>query len=170
MPTSIGHGLAGVAAGWAVATPAIDRRARWVQSGIFAAVAAAADLDLLINRHRAETHSLGAAAIVATLAAWRGWPVAGTRMRIWLSVFAACATHPLLDSLAFDNAPPLGIMAFWPFSRAYVQTGVELFAPVWRRWWLASFYTHNTIAVLREVAILLPLCLAVWWTRRRRAP
>ena len=93
--------------------------------------------------------------------------MADTRGRIWLAIFAAYATHPLLDALAFDNAPPLGVMAFWPVSRVYVQSGIELFAPVWRRWWLASFYTHNTVAVIREVAILAPVYWGVWWWRRR---
>ena len=151
--------------GWSIVPPAADRRLRAVQASLFAAVAAAPDLDLLIGRHRAESHSLGAAAIVATIAAWRRWPVADTRGRVWLAIFAACATHPLLDALAFDNVPPIGIMAFWPFSRAYVQSGFTLFAPVWRRWWLASFYTHNTLAVIREVSILAPVWLAVWWMR-----
>src|SRR5437870_766283 len=137
MPTPLGHALAGITAGWAIARPAAERHARWVQAGIFAAVAAAPDLDLIVYRHRGETHSVGAAAIVAAIAAWRLWPVARTRARIGLSVFAAYATHLLLDTLALDNAPPLGIMAFWPFSRAYVQSGLEVFAPVWRRWWLA---------------------------------
>jgi len=154
-----------MAAGWAISRPPADRHLRLLQAGIFAAVAAAPDLDLIVQRHRAESHSLGAAAIVATIAAWRLWPVAGTRGRIWLAIFAAYATHPLLDALAFDNAPPIGIMAFWPFSRAYVQSGVDLFAPVWRRWWLASFYTHNAIAMIREVAILAPVCAGVWWIR-----
>lgn len=167
MPTPLGHAIAGIAAGWTIVGPAADRHARWVQAGILAAVAAAPDLDLIIGRHRAESHSLGAAAIVATIAAWRCWPVAGTRGRIWLAIFAAHATHPLLDSLAFDNAPPLGIMAFWPISRAYVQTGLGLFAPVWRRWWLASFYTHNSVAVAREMLILVPVFLAVWWIREK---
>jgi len=170
MPTSIGHAIAGVAAGWAVVTPAADRRARWVQAGIFAAVAAAPDLDLIVNRHRSETHSLGAAAIVATISAWRLWPVAATRGRIWLSIFAAYATHLVLDTLALDQAPPIGIMAFWPVSRAYVETGLEVFAPVWRRWWLASFYTHNSVAVVREVAILAPILLGVGGWRRSSRP
>ena len=168
MPTPLGHGLAGIAAGWVVVKPAAGRRMLWVQAGIFAAVAAVPDLDLIINQHRGETHSLGAAAIVATVAAWRLWPVAHRRGQIWLSIFAAYATHPLLDSLALDNAPPLGVMAFWPFSRGYVQSGVELFAPVWRRWWLASFYTHNSVAAVREILILAPICLGVWWMRRAR--
>jgi membrane-bound metal-dependent hydrolase YbcI (DUF457 family) len=150
MPTSLGHGLAGIAAGWAVAKPAAGRRRLWVQTAIFAAAAAAPDLDLFFSRHRAETHSLGAAVIVASAAAWGLWPVARSRGRMWLSVFAACFTHPLLDALALDTNVPFGIMAFWPISRAYVQSGIEVFDPVWRRWWLADFWTHNSVAMLKE--------------------
>ena len=168
MPTSIGHGLAGIAAGWVVAGVEADRRARWRQAGILAAVAAVPDLDLILRWHRSESHSLGAAAIVATVAAWTLWPVARTRRLIWLAIFAAYATHPLLDSLALDNAPPLGIMAFWPFSRAYVQSGVALFAPVWRQWWVPGFLVHNSLAVAREALMLAPVCVAVWWWRRER--
>ena len=168
MPTPIGHALAGVAAGWAATTPREDRPGLWTQAAIFAAVAAAPDLDLLVHLHRGETHSLGAAVIVASVAAALRWPVAGTRMRIWLAIFAAYTTHPLLDALALDRAPPLGIMAFWPVSYAYVQSGAEVFAPVSRSWWVAGFYTHNIAAAAREVAILTPVCLLVWWWRRKR--
>jgi membrane-bound metal-dependent hydrolase YbcI (DUF457 family) len=171
MPTPIGHGLAGVAAGWAIARPAAPHRALAIQTAILAVLGAAPDLDLLIGRHRAETHSLGAAVIVACVAAaWR-WPIAASRGRIWLAACAAWATHPLLDALGSDTSIPIGIMAFWPLSRAYYHMGYDLFAAISRRWWTASFYTQNLLAVGREVAILLPICVLVWWLRApRRAP
>jgi membrane-bound metal-dependent hydrolase YbcI (DUF457 family) len=171
MPTSIGHGLAGIAAGWIAAAPPNERRARWTQMWILGAVAAAPYLDLLFGHHRAETHSVGAAAIVAAFAMLRRWPVAAAtapRWRIGAAVFLAYLTHPLLDALAFDTAPPIGIMAFWPFSREYVQSGIEVFAPVWRRWQHISFYTHNTVALIREILILAPICLGVWHWRGGR--
>jgi membrane-bound metal-dependent hydrolase YbcI (DUF457 family) len=168
MPSPIGHGLAAVAAGWAVARPAASPRALAVQAAIFAAVGAAPDLDLLVGRHSAEMHSMGAAAILATLAAWRRWPVAAGRSRIWLAVALAYASHPLLDALGFDTSPPIGVMAFWPLSHAYVQTSLHLFAPITRRWWLPGFFTHNLMAVVHEVAVLAPFVLIVWWWRRAR--
>src|SRR5262245_45797296 len=102
MPSPVGHALAGLAAGWLVAGPAEDRRGLLRQAAIFGAVAIAPDLDLLIGRHSAESHSLGAAAIVATIALWRRWPVGATGWRVWLSIFLAWTTHPLLDSLGSD--------------------------------------------------------------------
>ena len=123
VPSPIGHALGGVAAGWLVARPAAPRRALATQTAIFAAVAAAPDLDLLWHRHSAETHSLGAALLVGGIAAVWAWPVASSRWRIFLAVCAAYATHPLLDALHFDVSPPIGVMAFWPLAIGTCRPG-----------------------------------------------
>jgi membrane-bound metal-dependent hydrolase YbcI (DUF457 family) len=167
MPSPVGHALAAVAAGWAIARPATPRRALIVQSSILAVVGAAPDLDLLINRHSAETHSLGAAVIVATLAAWMAWPVADTRWRIWLAVALAWATHPLLDALADDSSPPIGIMAFWPVTRVYVHAAWTVFDSIYRHWWETGFLSHNLLAIAKEIALLAPITGAVGWIRGR---
>ena len=172
MPTPLGHALGGLAAGWAVAGPARDRYGIIQQSLWLALFGAAADLDLLVGRHRAESHSLGAAVLVATLAAWplaRAGVIADGRARTWLAVVAAWATHPLLDALAVDNGPPIGIMAFWPVSTGHVQTGWAVFLPVLREYWVARALKYDLWAALRETAILVPVCAAVWWLRRERA-
>ena len=167
MPSPLGHAIAGVAAGWLVARPAAARRARVVQAALLGGLAMAPDLDLLIGRHSGETHSLGAAVLVASLAAaWR-WPIAGTRGRIWLAAFAAWCTHPLLDGLSPDNSAPIGVMAFWPWTRTHVQTGLAVFAPIWRHPLTARVVAHDLIAVLREVAILGPVIALVWVLRAR---
>jgi hypothetical protein len=153
-----------------VARPASAPRAFWIQTATLAAVGAAPDLDLLIGRHGMEAHSIGAGAIVACAAAWWRWPVAQDRRRrsiIWLAVFLAWATHPLLDSLAQDGSPPFGIMALWPFTTQYVYSGLDIFISIWRHWWEPGWFAHNLAAVTREILILLPVTLAVWW---RRAP
>src|SRR5262245_13527330 len=168
MPSPIGHGLAGIAAGWAIAGPKQNSRALIVQSAILAAAAAAPDLDLLVHRHSGPTHSLGAAAIVATAGAIMRWPVASRRALIWLAIFAAYATHPLLDALSPDSSPPIGIMAFWPLSQAYVQTGLAIFEPIWRYPITARMIRHDVIAIVKEIAILTPICLVVWLARPRR--
>jgi membrane-bound metal-dependent hydrolase YbcI (DUF457 family) len=167
MPSPVGHALASVAVGWAVAGRVRPDRAAWVQAGVFAAVGIAPDLDLFIGRHSAETHSIGAAVIVAAVAAWRRWPVTNVRWRIWLAIFLAWGIHPLLDAMAPDTSPPIGVMLLWPFSTGYYNTGVELFAPISRRWWLPGFTLHNVLAVLREALILGPILGAVWALRRR---
>ena len=172
MPSPVGHALAGIAAGWLAAPPAssVSSRAFRLQAAILGAVAVAPDLDLLINRHSRETHSVGAAAIVATIAALWRWPVAATRGRIWAAIFLAWVSHPLLDALAIDTAPPIGVMAFWPFSREHMQTGLAIFSPISRNWGQPGLVAHNAWAVVRELAILGPITAAVWWLRRRSIP
>lgn len=167
MPSPVGHTLGALAAAWLVAPPDPSRRGFRVQVAILAAVAVAPDLDLLIGRHSAETHSLGAAVLVASIAAWQRWPVSRERWRIGLAVFLAWASHPLLDSMGQDTSKPLGVMALWPFSREYFMTGLTVFAPIFRRWWLPGFVSHNLMAVVREIAILAPLTAAIWWLRGR---
>jgi hypothetical protein len=170
MPTPLGHGLAGLAAGWAMARSPLDRRRLWIQVAWLAAIGAAADLDLIVGHHRAEGHSVGAAVIVASLAAWYRWPIASSRTGIWLAAFAAYGSHLVTDMLAFDQAPPIGIMVWWPFSSSYYQTGLSVFDSVSREWWAAYFWRHNPIAAAREVAILAPILFIVWWLRRPRDP
>jgi hypothetical protein len=166
MPSPIGHGLAALAAGWSIAGVLAVGRARWKQIAILVAIGVAPDLDLLWGRHSRETHSVGAAVIVATVAAWQRWPVASTRLRIWCTVCAAWLMHPLLDALALDTSVPLGIMAFWPFSQEHYQTGLSVFGPISRRYWLDTFWPTNLASIARELAILLPVVALVWWTRR----
>jgi membrane-bound metal-dependent hydrolase YbcI (DUF457 family) len=175
MPSPIGHALGAMAAGWLAATPSRPGRPLAVQAGLLALIGAAPDLDLLIHHHRAETHSVGAAVIVATLVAWRRWPIGATRPRIWAAACAAWLSHLLLDMTAVDTSAPFGIMCWWPFSRVYVHTGVNLFEGIYRHWWEWSFWTHNTLAVSWELALLGPAAAAVWFirsgtARRRRTP
>ena len=168
MPTPLGHAIAGVAAGWAVARPRAEAGGRVAQAAIFAALAMAPDFDLLVGRHSGETHSVGAAAIAATVAALWRWPVADTRWRIWLAAWAAWVTHPLLDALSPDNSAPIGVMAFWPLSHGYFQTGLALFAPIWRSPLTVPVVRHDVVATLRELLILAPIAVAIWWWRRRQ--
>ncbi|MCC7007373.1 MAG: ABC transporter permease subunit [Acidobacteria bacterium] len=168
MPSPVGHALGAIAIGWAVAAPATtSRRSLLVQAGVLAAIGMSPDLDLLVDRHSRETHSLGAALIVATAAAvWR-WPIAPTRARIWLTALLAYFSHPLFDALSPDGTPPIGVMIRWPFSREHWQTGVALFMPIWRHYDGPVFFTHNALALLRELALLLPIVALVWRWRSR---
>jgi membrane-bound metal-dependent hydrolase YbcI (DUF457 family) len=168
MPTPLGHAIAGVAAGWLVAPPAIDRRRRVIQAALFAGLAMTPDLDLLVGRHSGETHSIGAAAIAAGIVAWLRWPIARGRARIFLAAWLAWSTHPLLDALSPDTSPPIGVMAFWPLSHAYVQTGWAILEPIWRFPVTVRMIRHDVFATLREIAILLPVLAAMWMWRRRR--
>jgi len=169
MPTPLGHAIAGATAGWTVARPPAARRDLLVQAALLGALGAAADLDLLIGRHSGETHSIGAAAIAATIAALWRWPIARERWRIWLAAWLAWSSHPLLDALSPDKSPPIGVMALWPLSHAYMQTGLAIFEPIWRNPHVWREIRHDLYAVVKEIVILGPICAAMlWW--RRRAP
>jgi membrane-bound metal-dependent hydrolase YbcI (DUF457 family) len=169
VPSPIGHALGATAAGWLVARPCRVGRALVVQTAILAAVGAAPDLDLLIGRHSNETHSLGAALIVAALAAWWRWPVADSRWRVFLTIFAAWFSHPVLDAFAADSSPPFGVMLLWPFSSAHIISAWTIFDSIYRNWHEAIFFPHNFHAALKEILILLPVTAVVYWFRKPAA-
>jgi membrane-bound metal-dependent hydrolase YbcI (DUF457 family) len=175
MPTPLGHAIGAVACSWLITGTGGDRRTNIRRALVLATVGMAPDLDLLIDRHSAETHSLGAAAIVATVAAVMRWPVAEGRLRIWCAVAIAWASHPLLDALGRDGSAPFGVMLWWPLSREHFMASVSVFDPISRRWWLPGFVSHNLAAVWREVLILVPAMLMAWFmtrsgTRAKRPP
>ena len=167
MPTPVGHAL-----GALIVTAPI--RARYKLLGAGAAVAVIAgmspDLDLLVGRHSAETHSIGAG-LIAGLA---GWAVFRWRRDAlapaWGALIAfAVLSHALLDWLGTDTSAPIGIMALWPFSREYFESDAHVFMAVSRRYWLPEFWTYNLTVLARELILLGPLALGVeWWLRRRR--
>ena len=167
MPTPIGHGLAGVAAGWCAGGVARgDRQKLVAQVGILAMLGMAADLDLLVHWHSGPTHSVGAAAIAGIVAAMWRWPIARTRGLVAAAAFAAWATHPLLDSLAPDTSPPIGVMAFWPLTTRYFISGLDVFMPIWRAPGNLKAVSHDILAVVREIVILAPIVYVVWKTGR----
>ncbi len=171
MPSPLGHGLAAVAAGWTVAGRAATRPQLLRQVAILVAVGVAPDLDLLMGRHSMETHSIGAAIVVASTAAWQRWPVATSRVTIWLAVALAWLSHPILDALGSDTSVPIGVMAFWPFSRGHFQTSLGIFEAISRRYWRDDFWSLNISAIVREVLLVGPvLAIAAFtsplWKRR----
>jgi inner membrane protein len=161
-----------MAAGWLVTRPSASRPALATQAAIFGLLGTAPDLDLLIGRHSDETHSLGAAILVAGLAAWWRWPIASRRSTIFIAAFIAWASHPVLDACGADMTAPFGVMALWPFSTEHFYSPWSVFAPISRRWYLSGFWQHNVLAVAREVVILAPLAGLIFWLRRdrRRSP
>jgi hypothetical protein len=167
MPSPLGHAIGAVAVGWAVANIPRGRTQQVRQVAVLAALGMAPDLDLLIGRHRAEMHSIGAALIMATVALWGRWPIGASGARLWLAACAAWGSHVLLDALGADSSPPGGLMAFWPVSTEFYQAPWDVFANISRRWWTPQFYLHNAIAVLREVVILAPVAALVYWRRTR---
>jgi hypothetical protein len=166
MPTPIGHALGGVIVGLILPERRASRASATAWGGPLAFCAAAAclpDLDFLWGRHNMETHSIGFAVAVGLLVlAWKrdGWLALGAML--------AVATHVLFDWLGSDDSPPLGVMALWPVSSAFYFADAFVFEAISRRYWLPGFVTHNLLAVGREIAILGPIALVVWRSRKGR--
>ena len=124
--------------------------------------ACAPDLDFLWGRHSMETHSVVVAALVG-MAVW----LATRQPRLGLACGLAWASHVVFDWLGSDTTPPIGVMALWPLTNDYFFANAFVFEAISRRYALPNFWRHNTLAVLREMAILLPPAALVWWSHRR---
>lgn len=165
MPSPIGHALAGYAAGALVAgrpagTLALDRIP--VRVALFAGLACLPDIDFLFHSHSTYTHSVGAVLIVTVLAA-----LLIRRPSLVAACAAAYGSHLLLDWLGRDTNPPLGIMALWPFSRAYYMAPVPIIEPVSRNFHWEYFWSHNLRVVGLEILIFGTLALAAHRWRGR---
>ena len=184
MPTPIGHALAGVATAWAADLFPGDRRWRtasasaswYLRAGngltiACLALAVVPDVDLVylaINAegHRTITHSVGAVVFVGLLAAAIAMKARRRVARVALMCAAAYATHLLLDWLGADNTPPRGLQLLWPFSRAFYISDLDLFPPTVRHHILtAPIIRVNLRAIAYEIAILLPIVVALWLVR-----
>jgi membrane-bound metal-dependent hydrolase YbcI (DUF457 family) len=167
MPSPIGHALAGVAVAW-TADLVDGRRSSPGLVATCAGLAMLPDADLLIPwTHRMATHSLVAAAAVYIVAI----VVTGQVTRkAWLCGLAY-ASHLLLDWLGADKVPPRGLQILWPFSDRWMISDWDIFRQTARLHFLtAPIIWQNAIAVAQEIAILLPIVLALWLVRVKAAP
>ena len=169
MPTPIGHVLGGLAAAF-IADCAVRRpRLTLALLGAAAAVAAAPDLDLLVHSHRTYTHSVGAVLLIG-LASWLIVRARSTRPLAAAAILmAAYGSHLVLDWSGADTSNPPGLMIAWPLSSAFYVSGWNVFREVSRRYWLIEeFVWGNLLALLRELAVIVPLLLIAWtaWSRR----
>jgi hypothetical protein len=136
----------------------------------------APDIDLVFGAHSGPTHSVGATVLIAAAALLlrhriRGLPgAADLRPAVFvLACAAAYSSHVLLDWLATDSRPPIGIMALWPVSREHYESDWHIFMAISRRYhqgW--TFIRHNALALAWEMILLLPALLLVMTFRRRR--
>ena len=157
--------MGGLAAGWLVAArDGGGHRAEARRAAVFAVAGMAADLDLLVGAHSGPTHGIGAAILIG-LAAY----AVTQRGRLSAAMAAAYASHTLLDWLGSDSAPPIGIMALWPFSREYYESSLHVFQAISRRYRQPDFWLFNIRAITREVLVLGPVVAAVVLLRRRKA-
>lgn len=164
MPSPLAHALAGATIGWTVVPAFPGRGPRpWREGLLFACLAVAPDLDLLVGAHSGPTHSLGAALVVALAVA-----ALSRTGRLGLAAGLAYASHILLDWLGSDTSPPIGIMALWPFAASHYESDLHLFHAISRRYWLPGFWAHNARAVAWELLILLPLAALVVAIKVRR--
>jgi membrane-bound metal-dependent hydrolase YbcI (DUF457 family) len=179
MPSPIGHALAGAAAAWAVdlvpgrrawrtAPPTVSFYAR-AGNGLTltcALLGIAPDLDLLLPTHRTITHSIGAVMFVALFAAALAANARRPVARVAVMCAAAWATHVVLDWLGADHFPPYGIRALWPFDNGWYISGLDLFRPTERHDAMsAAAVMQNVMAIASELAILLPIAVAIWLVR-----
>ena len=86
-------------------------------------------------------------------------------MRVALMCGAAYASHLLLDWLAIDRFPPLGLKVFWPFSDAWFISGVDLFIQTDRRWGTLASIPTNLKAMAWETILLTPVLAVLWLVR-----
>jgi hypothetical protein len=153
--------MGGLAAGWLVENLARREAGTVMRVAVaFAVAGAAPDLDLLVGAHRGPSHSLGFTIII-----W-GLAYALTRRGLLAAALAAAyASHTLLDWMSKDTTAPIGSMALWPFSHGYYESDLHLFTAISRKYWHPGFWQHNVFAILREVAIVAPVLVAVAWWR-----
>jgi inner membrane protein len=141
-----------------------------VQALILGLVGMLPDIDLLFGIHSGPTHSIGAALIVVAAT----WLIQRATPRLPhslppIAVGLAYASHILLDWLGEDTSVPHGVMALWPFTDDFFMSPISIMPSITRRYWLPGFWEHNLRALALELAILGPVLLIVWWTRRQRA-
>lgn len=133
-------------------------------------LAALPDLDLLYPQiHRTITHSVPVGVLMTIIAvAVTRWVTRQDAVGIGFMCGAAWSSHILLDWLGADFRTPRGIQAFWPFSDAWFIAGVDLFAETERqRPFSVAAVQRNLITAAREIAIMGPIVIALWWGRVR---
>jgi len=167
--------IAGVAAGWLVAGRPNAPDAVKRQALLFGALGALPDIDLLVGAHSGPTHSLGAALVVGIVAGLvqhlsvrRHGQSGLSALAFAVACGAAYGSHALLDWLGTDSSPPIGIMALWPFTAAHYESNLHVFMAVSRRYYHGwVFVRHNALALVRELAILVPLLMLIILLRPR---
>ena len=91
-------------------------------------------------------------------------------LKMALLLGAAYGTHLLLDYFTEDGSAPYGIPLLWPVTDHHFLAPVILFYATHRGGWDALLSVHNTVGILIETAIFLPLLLlAARYARKRSA-
>jgi membrane-bound metal-dependent hydrolase YbcI (DUF457 family) len=174
MASPIGHGLVGYAIG-RLGEGAAERSGPLLLAGCVA-FAIAPDLDFLPGiaagqpalYHQGVSHSLAVGlglSLVAALLLGRG---AARRLRIAALLFAAYASHLVLDLFGPDERLPIGIPLLWPLSDASFISPVTLLPGIHHasvtstgtEQWLGSVLSWvNVKAIAVELVVAAPLLL-----------
>ena len=174
MPTPVGHMLGAAAVYFSTSGRPLRE-----EYGLAAACVGASlfpDLDFALkplvgqSYHNHFTHSLGFAFLFGVAAYFVARALKRSRpFRDTGILTAVYLSHILLDFLGKDTSPPFGVQFFWPLSDAFVNSPIAVFGDVWRGTIAKLFGLHNWMTVAREVLILTPVVLVLWWRGRRRA-
>lgn len=160
MPSPLGHALGGAAVGLLAGRPS---PLTWRVAGALGFIACLPDLDLFTAQHSGMTHSVGLTAIAGIVAY-----VGSRSLNFAIAAAAAYGSHVLFDLLGEDTAPPLGVMALWPFDTNFYMSPWTPLPPVSRRYWLPGFWTHTMMVAIFEVVVFGGAFIVAWWAGRRR--
>ena len=180
MASPIGHTLIAVLAARKPAARATNRK--WLFLACVATIAP--DLDLLpglfvgeINRyHHGISHSLGAAVMFGAVSALAAGRLHMSRVRLGIVAASLYASHLVLDLLTVDTRPPFGQPLFWPLTGQYFAMRSPFLMGIRHNaeGGLAAFVRdvfslHNMNAAFREVLLVAPVVLLLWWIGTRLA-
>ncbi len=181
MPSPIGHSLAGCAI---YAGTNDSNIINWKTLFLYILVANLPDFDFIPgfllgtpnSFHRGVSHSLGFALIFGTAL---GLFVARntTTKRFFKKILILSGlyfSHIFLDFFSVDTSIPIGEKVFWPISNEYFSAPFQFFLDIKRSIssnyeFIATLFSfHNFLAILIEVAVLIPVLALVSFRKRRR--
>ena len=183
MASPIGHGLVGLAIG------RLGQGEAGLAGPLFLATCAvfaiAPDLDFLPGiavgqpalHHQGVSHSLLVGLGLSLAAAWLLWRGDAVWRRAWAVLFAAYASHLVVDLFGPDGRPPIGIPLFWPLSGATILAPLTLLPGIehasststsTERWLSSVVSWANAGAIAVELVVAAPLLLAAELRQRRR--
>jgi hypothetical protein len=172
MPSPLGHAIAGYTAAVALEPKDPSRHGSMALRITCVLLAMSPDLDLLVpGQHRTFSHSFLAVTAVAGVA-WVATMLEprAVRWRLVLASALAYGSHLLLDFFGVDAGIPSGLQLFWPWVDQWFRYDHPIFSATERHDVLSwESMLVNLVAAVREVAILLPICLGLSWMRRRPA-
>jgi inner membrane protein len=183
MASPIGHGLVGLGIGRLCQGDAGPTGPLLLAACIVFAIAP--DLDFLPGiaagqpalHHQGASHSVFVGlglSVIAALLCWRGRVL---RLRAAAALFAAYASHLVIDLFGPDRRPPIGIPLFWPVSDATFLSPLTLLPGIQHAsatstrvgpWLDAVLSWVNFRAIAVEIAVAAPLLLIAELRRRRR--